>query len=107
MRTYNEIAELLRKYDPESFMVWLPGGAAGGGVWQIGHCGQYAEINVRPQDQCNILDCCYRARVVEPKKSTDYSHELLPDAILNVFGLLLDPGHAVSQRVGRSWGHER
>ncbi len=106
MRSYNELAALLRKYDPEGFMVWLPGGPAGGGVWQIGHCGQYAEVVVRPQDEATVLDCCLRAKVAEPKTSDDYSDELLPDAITHMWGLFLDPAYSVTQRVGRSWNHE-
>ena len=68
-------------------MTWTGGGNGGGGVWGIELGRRKARIEMRTGD-ANALDRLYVPLVPHPKKSKDFSNDLVWDAAARLEQLL-------------------
>lgn len=68
---YEKVRELIESIDSDGALTWHPGGAGGGGTWELRLKGKATEVRFL-SDGINDLDRLYVPEVDNPRTYRDY-----------------------------------
>jgi hypothetical protein len=85
---YEKVRRLIKAIDSDGTLTWHPGGAGGGGVWELRMKGKTAQVKFL-SDGINDLDRLYVPEVDNPRTYRDYGSpgRLVDDAFWRLVDL--------------------